>query len=554
MFNNKQIYDMKKICKILILFLIVSGGLVSCNDLLDVNSDRVTYEQNYRLSSPNDTIYSMVGIYSSLQKLADSYVLLGELRGDLLDITVNSTQDLRDINNFNISSTNAYANIKDYYAVINNCNYVINYLDTTKIIKGEKVMYRYYAAAKGIRAWTYMQIALNFGSATYYTKPIITLADAQKNYPEYNITDLAAVLIPDLIPWKDEKVPAFLGSTMIFPIRFLLGDLYLWTNQYQAAATEYHDLMYNDYILINKSYTSDWLLVNNLISTTPEMYWRTSYVVNSMESVTGILCPTTYGQRFDLDSLNLKYEFTPSAVALNNWDSQTYFNTQSNTVAGDLRKYQSVINRNTIVDVAPNSLTVTSNPINSTVENIVYKYLWNEQSVNVQNVVVYRASLLYLRYAEAVNRLGKPNLAFAVLKNGLRSVTMASVKVIPPKEKSTPIDHYMDFSNFRFDNNVGIRSRGLGPKLGDLAVGDTTYILPKKPLLIDSVLYVEDLIQKELALEMAFEGNRFQDLMRIAIRRDDNSYLANIVASKYTDNKEAIRSKLMIRDNWYIKK
>ncbi|MDD5185234.1 MAG: RagB/SusD family nutrient uptake outer membrane protein, partial [Paludibacter sp.] len=510
------------------------------------------------LSSPNDTIYSMVGIYSSLQKLADSYVLLGELRGDLLDVTPNSNQDLREINDFNISSTNPYANIKDYYAVINNCNYVINYLDTAKIIKGEKVMYRYYAAAKGIRAWTYMQIALNYGSAKYYDKPILSLADAQADYPEYNMTDLAAVLIQDLLPWKDEKVPDFFGSSMTFPIRFLLGDLYLWTNQYKEAATEYHDLMTNYspdyYILIQKAYSSDWLLVNNLISTTPkEQYWNYSYSVNSVESLAAILCPTTYGQRFDLDSLNLKYELTPSAVALNNWDSQTYFNTITNTTPGDMRKLESVINRNTIYSFTPNSLITTNNPTNSTVENIVYKYLQNEQAVNVQVVGVYRASLLYLRYAEAVNRLGKPNLAFAVLKYGLKSTTLNSTKALPLNERST--DTYMNFSNFRFDNNVGIRSRGLGPNLGDLnpLVGDTNYIIPHQNQLIDSVLYVEDLIQKELALETAFEGNRFQDLMRIAIRRDDNSYLANIVSEKYTDNKEAIKSKLMIRSNWYIK-
>ena len=33
-------------------------------------------------------------------------------------------------------------------------------------------------------------------------------------------------------------------------------------------------------------------------------------------------------------------------------------------------------------------------------------------------------SLLYLRYAEAVNRLGFPNLAFAVMKTGLKSTVV----------------------------------------------------------------------------------------------------------------------------------
>ncbi|HRG04295.1 MAG TPA: RagB/SusD family nutrient uptake outer membrane protein, partial [Paludibacteraceae bacterium] len=70
----------------------------------------------------------------------------------------------------------------------------------------------------------------------------------------------------------------------------------------------------------------------------------------------------------------------------------------------------------------------------------------------------------------------------------------------------------------------------------------------------DSIEFVEDKIQQELALETAFEGNRFQDLMRFAIRRNDNAYLADKVASKHTANKEAIRNKLMTRENWYIRK
>jgi len=65
---------------------------------------------------------------------------------------------------------------------------------------------------------------------------------------------------------------------------------------------------------------------------------------------------------------------------------------------------------------------------------------------------------------------------------------------------------------------------------------------------------VEDKIQEELALETAFEGNRFQDLMRFAIRRNDNAYLADKVAAKHTADKQAIRNKLMNSENWYLKK
>ena len=90
--------------------------------------------------------------------------------------------------------------------------------------------------------------------------------------------------------------------------------------------------------------------------------------------------------------------------------------------------------------------------------------------------------------------------------------------------------------------------------LGNVNMDTTYYIIPSLASLPDSILFVEDKIQEELALETAFEGNRFQDLMRFAIRRNDNAYLADKVAAKHTTDKQAIRNKLMNKENWFVKK
>jgi hypothetical protein len=56
-----------------------------------------------------------------------------------------------------------------------------------------------------------------------------------------------------------------------------------------------------------------------------------------------------------------------------------------------------------------------------------------------------------------------------------------------------------------------------------------------------------------MAMELAFEGNRFHDLMRIAIRRGDYAYLADRVAAKYEASEQAaMHDKLMSQDNWFI--
>lgn len=549
---------MKKIFNILLAFALVSIISVGCTDILDVKSNRITYENDYRMSSPNDTVYAMEGIWNQLRNIADSYVLLGELRGELLDVTENSNVSLREISNFEISKDNPYAQIKDYYSVINNCNYVIQHIDTAYTSHGQKVMKGFVASVKSIRAWTYMQIALNFGSVKYYEQPILTQSDAElvNNYPDISMNELSDLLITDLTPWKDVTLSQFLWSKS-FPIHFVLGDLYLWKGEgyYDKAATEYHALMFADRYGINV-YQSAWNIKNKVISTSSGFTtdWIKSFTTGYGETITKIYCPKGFGKQFNLDSLNYNNQFAPSAVSIKNWDSQIYHNTPTDWIPGDLRKFGSIVSKTDVTIDNSGNITSLIYPTSTFSKPIIQKYLTYNQ-----NVLVYRSSLLYLRYAEAVNRLGKPNLAFAVLKNGLRSATMATPSIVPLNEKTG--EKYMDFSDRQFDYNVGIRWRGLGPKLKDpnyavLTLGDcdSTFVIKQQANLNDSVLYVEDMIQKELALETAFEGNRFHDLMRIAIRRNNPDYLAEIVSEKHPANKAAIREKLTHPENWYLKK
>ena len=549
---------MKKISKIMLFLFLSVFTFEGCNNLLDVDSSRLVFPNEYKMTGANDTLYSMFGIFSQMEKLADSYVLLGELRGDLMTVTPTSNLYLQEISNFdNSDSNNPYTNnIKDYYSVINNCNYVIHNIDTSVVAGGVKVMYKEYAACKAIRAWTYMQIALNFGSAIYYDKPILTVQDAQniQKQPALTLTDLAPILISDISPWKDVVNPSlgFIYSQNLnnsyFPIRFLLGDLYLWTGQYENAANEYRDLMYTNSYTISSYYKNTREVINNAFTGNTTVY---SLPILTTENVTSIAATNQYGIVFQLDSLNLNHMIAPSALSISYWQKQMYYFSATLDTLGDTRLLSSVysVSNNQNSNTFTNYVTPTT-----TSTNYIYKILMMNPISTTKNtnkqIMPYRVPLLYLRYAEAVNRIGKPNLAMAVLKNGLNRVTMNNKKIIPQSELATPLPNYMNFSDIRFDMNIGIRMRGCG----NVNLDTTYYVIPKLAALQDSVIYVENLIQQELALESAFEGNRFQDLMRIAIRRDDNSYLANIVSAKYTDNQEAIKAKLLIRTNWYLQK
>ncbi|MDD3387995.1 MAG: RagB/SusD family nutrient uptake outer membrane protein, partial [Prevotella sp.] len=61
--------------------------LSSCSDFFQQESDHVTFTDNMHLNDPADTIYTLTGIMAKMQALGDRTILLGEARGDLVDIT-----------------------------------------------------------------------------------------------------------------------------------------------------------------------------------------------------------------------------------------------------------------------------------------------------------------------------------------------------------------------------------------------------------------------------------------------------------------------------------
>lgn len=547
---------MKIISKIIISLIVTGFIFTSCNDMLDVDYDNILLEEDYYMGSPNDTIYSMMGILKELEKLGDRYVILGELRGDLLEITENASADLKEIYDFSVSTDNPYSNVKDYYAVINRCNYLIHNIDTAIVSRGEKVMYKEFAAAKAIRAWTYLQLVLNHGVAKYYDTPLTSIQEAQKAFPEYKLEELLPELIADLEPWQDVPLPGRLSlgddivnsRFLMFPIRFVLGDLYLYNGDYVKSAQAYYDLMYKQEYLSTNRFNIEWSVTNSQFVNTYD-YWTPMFFLQSGydEIITQIAGSSEYGKISKLDSLfYLRAEMTPSKIAMANWKAQTYYHSRNVFIDGDLRGEDA--SYSSFVRMGSQSETSLAIPV-----SLKQIYMFTEKAWGVG---VYRIATLYLRYAEAVNRAGKPNLAFAVLKNGLTASTLANDSIVPVKEKSPILPSYMDFTPSKFNvyqntseedtKVVGIHARGCGN-----IQQANNFRIPSLPTLADSILYVEDKIMEEMALETAFEGNRFHDLIRVAKRRNSPEYLAEKAAQKYS-NSSVMETLLKDEASWYL--
>ena len=224
-----------------LLAVFTLGVTTSCEDMFSIDSNRVVLEHEINTSA--DSVYTTLGVLQCVRKVADRYVILGEARGDNAQIDEKRTKtSLRNLANFEFEDENEYLNVRDYYAVINNCNYALEHMDKDLKLNNKPVLMDEYAALLGIRAWTYLQLAINYGKVPYYTYPVVTEADVERAYSDEpkDIVAIAADLAPQLIPYLDEELPTFAATGVVYPqLRLVLAELYLWSGDYENAKKYY---------------------------------------------------------------------------------------------------------------------------------------------------------------------------------------------------------------------------------------------------------------------------------------------------------------------------
>jgi len=191
---------------------------------------------------------------------------------------------------------------------------------------------------------------------------------------------------------------------------------------------------------------------------------------------------------------------------------------------------------------------------------------------STKHVHVYRRTLVYLRLAEALNRAGYPRYAFQILSSGVNTDVLQdsiiphyradSVKIMdnfnfPGTRLSSLTSGYVANSNpySRFSvNTIGIHSRGCG-----FTPANEYYQMPYNPDIKDPAQQlawqqekVEEMIIDEEALEFAFEGYRFYDLLRVALRRNDPTWLANKIQRRNGNAPSGVSADLTDQRNWFL--
>ncbi len=469
--------------------LFIAAIISSCENFLDEVPGDKITTDQHYKTSI-DAFTSTVGAYSLLQEVIPNLVIMNDLRSDLMTVTENFDVDLRNINRHNIDIDNKYNDPSGYYRIILNANEVLNNLEKIQTYDRE-------FDSLSLALMTLDMVSLR--SWAYFT--IVRL------YGE-------AAYIPQSMNSYDEnyQFEYYTKDRMIDTLISHLDTLYTYQDLLVndlGSILIYERALRGELYLEKGDYPNAILHLMNAIGDADiktrfkmtefeDEDWQNIFV-RAMAQTSEVMSVVPYAYEdnqenplSDLFFADRKYLVKPSGYIVNLFDSQTtQKDATGDTYRGKGISYDSIGN-----------------------QLVVSKYNMDPNEFSGADIIIYRAADIHLLLAEALNQMGDYEAALSIINDGYHT---------PP--------------GWRRVN--GIRNRVL-LKLKEMPASDIQNS-------------IEDIIMEERAMELAFEGKRWFDLVRVANRRGE-SYLAGKVSAKYDDASvaSAVYNKLMDKNNWYL--
>ena len=548
---KRKIYNINKV-GLMGLMGLMGLTQTGCSDFLEIKPQTEIILEDF-WNEKADVENVVTGCYSALLEadVRNRMMVWGEVRSDnvMSGQNINNNVDLYNVLKENITAMNSFTKWDAFYDVINRCNTVIKYAPgVAEIDPGytEGDLKANIAEVSALRDLCYFYLIRTFRDVPYSTEAF-TDDDQVMDLPATPFATVLEYLIADLEKVKNDAVTRYpetkpryqTGRITKDVIHAMLCEMYLWKQDYDNCI-RYADLV----IASKKEVDEENRKKNNRQTGSASSQAQLQARLNGYPLVNDRLSGNQFGDYYEeifVDGASketifeLMYEDRPEASGrVNNSAISSYYGNSTNrkgllapsslitddigsssgrTVFEDAnKKIDSRLYVNcSFDDGVITKYAVDYVSINASSADPKVSYSWFTQNNNGSKWIIYRLPDIMLLKAEALCQQ---------MVEGNDSIALATNK---PKLDAA----------FQLVNAINKRAICKAT----LADADTL-----KPANYTTKHLMEELVIRERQRELMFEGKRWYDLVRYAMRENSTSRIMSAASKRDDVNKQFVQS------------